>query len=94
MSALVAAARERASSPQAFALMIEEQYRVNLLLDNLPVAMPLFVETEGSAESAQKVYETGCLAPPLRDRIVSGGWTRTCYYYCQREKLNVCLPAG
>jgi hypothetical protein len=65
--------------------MIEEQYRVNLLLDNLPVAMPLFVETEGSAESAQKVYETGCLAPPLRDRIVSGGWTPTCYS-CQRDE--------
>lgn len=29
-------------SLQAFALMIQEEYRVNMLLDNLPIAMTIF----------------------------------------------------
>jgi transmembrane 9 superfamily protein 2/4 len=42
---------------QAFALMAEEEYRVNLLLDNLPVAMPLFHQTEEG--ESMKAYELG-----------------------------------
>ena len=36
----------RCAGAQAFALMIEEEYRVNLLLDNLPIAMPVFMTEE------------------------------------------------
>ena len=36
----------RCARVQAFALMIEEEYRVNLLLDNLPIAMPVFMTEE------------------------------------------------
>ena len=35
---------------QAFALMIEEDYRVNLLLDNLPIAMPVYIHESDENE--------------------------------------------
>ncbi|KAJ1482348.1 hypothetical protein T484DRAFT_1804134 [Baffinella frigidus] len=44
---------------QAFALMIEEEYRVNLLLDNLPVAMAMYAEDTTGAGPTTKLYDTG-----------------------------------
>jgi len=48
---------------QAFALMIEEEYRVNLLLDNLPIAMPVYMSEETSEGKSTgkttKLYQTG-----------------------------------
>jgi transmembrane 9 superfamily protein 2/4 len=48
---------------QAFALMIEEEYRVNLLLDNLPIAMPVFMTEEQPdgtpTGKTSKLYQTG-----------------------------------
>jgi len=41
----------------AFSLMAEEDYRANLLLDNLPVAMSIFHDTEDG--QTIKAYETG-----------------------------------
>ena len=42
---------------QEFALMIEEEYRSHFLVDNLPVAMSVFHETDEG--STVKAYETG-----------------------------------
>mmetsp|Transcript_99023 Transcript_99023/g.144844 ORF Transcript_99023/g.144844 Transcript_99023/m.144844 type:complete len:666 (+) Transcript_99023:55-2052(+) len=42
---------------QEFSLMIEEEYRSHFLVDNLPVAMSVFHETEEG--STVKAYETG-----------------------------------
>jgi len=42
---------------QAFALMIQEEYRVNMLLDNLPVAMSIFNEMDDGTTT--KSYEIG-----------------------------------
>ena len=48
---------------QAFALMTEEEYRVNLLLDNLPIAMPVYLEETAddgaTTGKTQKLYQTG-----------------------------------
>ena len=41
----------------AFALMVEEEYRANFLLDNLPVAMSIYHDTEDG--ETVKAYETG-----------------------------------
>ena len=38
---------------QAFALMIEEDYRVNLLLDNLPIAMPVYIHESDENEPSK-----------------------------------------
>jgi len=42
---------------QAFALMIEEEYRSHFLLDNLPIAMSVFHENDDG--TTVKAYETG-----------------------------------
>ncbi|KAJ1495525.1 hypothetical protein T484DRAFT_1651283 [Baffinella frigidus] len=42
---------------QAFALMIEEEYRAHFLLDNLPIAMAIYHENEEGQTT--KAYETG-----------------------------------
>eukprot|EP00286_Rhodomonas_abbreviata_P012809 CAMPEP_0181327422 /NCGR_PEP_ID=MMETSP1101-20121128/22094_1 /TAXON_ID=46948 /ORGANISM="Rhodomonas abbreviata, Strain Caron Lab Isolate" /LENGTH=686 /DNA_ID=CAMNT_0023436083 /DNA_START=12 /DNA_END=2072 /DNA_ORIENTATION=+ len=42
---------------EAYALMIEEDYRAHFLLDNLPIAMSVFHENEDG--STVKAYETG-----------------------------------
>lgn len=43
---------------QAFSLMTEEEYRVNMILDNLPVAVAMYAENPDTAET-QKAYELG-----------------------------------
>jgi len=42
---------------QAFALMIQEEYRVNMLLDNLPIAMTIFNQMDDGTTT--KSYEIG-----------------------------------
>ena len=52
--------------------MIEEEYRSHFLVDNLPVAMSVFHETEeGMAWDQTPLLEYSSLLPLLRLRITS-----------------------
>lgn len=52
---------------QAFALMIEEEYRSHFLLDNLPIAMSVFHESEDGTTTKVWVQLLPCTvsSPPV-----------------------------
>uniref|UniRef100_A0A7S0EMU6 Transmembrane 9 superfamily member n=1 Tax=Hanusia phi TaxID=3032 RepID=A0A7S0EMU6_9CRYP len=68
-----------AQEQKAFALMIEEDYRVNLLLDNLPVAMALFSENED--KTTTKMYEVGYPIGHVQEDDGKGGKLKTPQIY-------------
>ncbi len=63
--------------------MIEEEYRVNLLLDNLPIAMPVFM-TEETPEG----QSTGNFCPCVRSECA-----RACMHPCVRPCVWECMWA-